>query len=374
MLLEKVKPLSKGQERLLRALSNDRNEIVGVFGPTGTGKSLLTCAYAIDATLQGRYHRFVLVRPIIDVTSGKELTIVELGEMFYETASSYLRDVLKGIIDFEDVKKLIKEGRLVIADSHFLRGRTFDEDIIFLDDAQNLKPESACEVLMRIGRGSKFVVAGDPIFQKDIPLEKDGATLIRESLLGEERAEVVDLGLKDIARPGALRGIRLLLEVKMRKREMNDNEQRVFDIIKEKAPDADVLTIIDLRSAKQKYDIRSEHVPDVLIIAKTGHLGRVVGKGGERIQAIEKDLALRARVIELSLDFIELLTAIHPVPWAVNQIIDVDLAGTELQIVIRRKGMGPFMGQRAKHIKFVEDIIKRLIGTGVRVREYMRRY
>jgi phosphate starvation-inducible protein PhoH len=66
-------------------------------------------------------------------------------------------------------------------------------------------------LLIRLGRGSRLMVAGDPIFQRPAGVEKDGASLLREALLGEEKAEVVDLGVKDIVRPGARRGIKLAL-------------------------------------------------------------------------------------------------------------------------------------------------------------------
>ncbi|RLF24661.1 MAG: PhoH family protein [Thermoprotei archaeon] len=369
-MLEKIKPASKGQEELVRALTSDEYEIIGVFGPTGTGKSLLSCAYGIGSVMDGKYDRFILARPIVDVVTGRELTAVELGDLYYELVISYLRDIFSGIVDFSEIKSLVDKGKLVIADSHFLRGRTFDRSVIFLDDAQNIPPESACEILMRIGHNSKFIVAGDPVFQKDVPLEKDGASVLREVLMGERRAKVVDLGFKDVVRPGALRGIRLLIEIRMRKRKLDEKEQKVFDTIKAHAPDADVLTVLDLTEDKKKFELKSEHVPDALVIAKAGYLGRVIGRGGERIQAVEKELNMRLRCIEMDLNFIDLIGAIHPVPWVVNHIVDVDIAGPQLQVVIRRRGMGAFIGQRAIHVRFVDSVFRRLMGIGIRVKEY----
>ena len=369
-LLEIIKPQTPGQKEFLEALKSDKYEIVGVFGPTGTGKSLLSCAYGISAVLRGKYKRFILSRPVIDVVTGREITALELGELYYDTVISYLRDILGTYISFSQIKKLIDEGKIVIADSHFLRGRTFDDAIIFLDDAQNLPPESAAEILMRIGRNSKFIVAGDPVFQKDIPLEKDGATLLREILINEEKARVVDLGLKDVVRPGALRGIRLLLEIRMKKRKLNEKEEKILNSLREHAPDADVLTIIEFSEEKQKFEIKSEHTPDALIIAKKGYLGRVIGRGGERIQAVEKDTQMRIRAVEMSLEqrFKDLIQAIHPVPWCIRYIEDIDLAGPQLEVVLRRRGLGPFIGQKAAHVRFIDSVFRRLMGIGVRAR------
>ncbi|RLF17448.1 MAG: PhoH family protein [Thermoprotei archaeon] len=365
-LLNKIRPASEGQRKVVEYLTNDNIEIVGIFGPTGTGKSLLSCAYGIGGVMDGKYESFILIRPIVDITSGKELTAVDLGSLYYELASAYLRDILGNLISMDEIKKLIDKGKLVIADTHFLRGRTFDNSVIFLDDAQNIPPESASEVLMRIGHNSKFIIAGDPVFQKDVALEHDGATLLREALLHEAKAKVVDLGLKDVVRPGALRGIRLLLEIRMRKRALNDVEQKVLDSIREHAPDADVLTVVSLSEEKEAFEIKSEHVPDIVVISKTGYLGRVIGRGGERIQAVEKDVGLRIRAIELTLDFKTLIEAIHPCPWSVDYVEDIDLAGPTLQVSVRRRGLGPFVGQRAMYVKFIDAIFKKLIGIGVR--------
>ena len=365
-LLDKIKPASDGQVKVIRYLKDDKVDIVGIFGPTGTGKSLLSCAFGIGSVLENRYETFVLVRPIVDITTGRELTIVDLGSLYYEIASAYLRDILGNLLSLDELKRLMDKGKLIVADTHFLRGRTFDNSVIFLDDVQNIPPESASEVLMRIGRNSKFIVAGDPVFQKDILIEQDGATLLREALLHEEKAKVVDLGLKDVVRPGALRGIRLLLEVRMRKRKLNEVEQKVLDSIREHAPDADVLTVVSLNEEKEDYEITGEQVPDILVISKAGYLGRVIGRGGERIQAVEKDVGLRIRAIEMTLDFKKIIEAVHPCPWSLDYVTDIDLAGPTLQVCIRRRGLGPFVGQRATYVKFIDAIFRKLIGIGVR--------
>jgi phosphate starvation-inducible PhoH-like protein len=53
-VLEQLKPMSPGQEEMLEALTSDEYEIVGLFGPTGSGKSLFTVLYGIDAVLKGK--------------------------------------------------------------------------------------------------------------------------------------------------------------------------------------------------------------------------------------------------------------------------------------------------------------------------------
>ncbi|ABN70459.1 PhoH family protein [Staphylothermus marinus F1] len=367
-LFEKLKPLSPGQEEMKKAFMNKNYEIIGLFGPTGSGKSLFSVVYSIDAVLNGEYSRFILSRPIVDVVTGKELTTADIGQQYYELATSYLKDILTGFVEWGIVKNLLDSGKIVVADTHYLRGRTFDDSIIFLDDAQSISPESAVEIMMRIGRNSRFIIAGDPVFQKHLS-QSDGASMLREILLGEETAKVIDLGLKDIVRPGARRGIRLLLEIRMRRRSLNEAEKQVIDSARLHAPDADIVTVVEFIDEKKTYNILSENVPDALIIVKEGHLGRIIGRGGERIEAIEADTGLKLRAVELTLDFKPLIRAIHPVSWVYKFIADVDFAGPDLAVKVETDGFGAFVGQKGFHVKFLDAVMRKLLGVGVKAKE-----
>jgi len=367
-LFDKIEPKSPGQEELRKALLSDK-DLVGVFGPTGTGKSLFAIAYGLTAVYRGKYRRLVLSRPIIDVVTGREITLFSEPETYFKHASEYLRDILAGFADVKALEDAVSSGRLILADPHFLRGRTFDDSIIVLDDAQSVPAETIVEIVTRMGRNSRLVIAGDPIFQRTSEPGRDGATLAREILLGEETAVVVDLGIKDIVRPGARRGVKLLLELQMRKRVLDEVEKKVKDTAKVYAPDADIVTVVNLTDAKKKWEITSEHTPDALVVVKEGHLGRIIGVKGERIQSIEKDVGMKLRAIQLTLDLKEFVRAVHPVAWIHKHIVDFDFAGNSLRLVVARGHMGPMLGQRGSYIRFLNDVMEKLIGVGVHVVE-----
>ena len=363
-LFEKVEPQTSGQERVKKALASDK-DLIGIFGPTGTGKSLLAISYALSSVAKGRYARAIISRPVVDVVTGKEFTLMSNPETYRTVAGEYLKDILSEFADFSEVEKLMNSGRLVLADPHFLRGRTFDKAIIIVDDSQSVTPEAIIEIITRLGRESKLVIAGDPVFQRTSELTSNGAILARDILIGEESAEVVDLGIKDIVRPGAKRGVKLLLELQMRKRKLNDSERAVLESIKVHAPDADVITVVDLQEAKRKWNISSEHTPDILIVVKEGHLGRLIGTGGERIQGVEEDTGVKVRAIQHTLDFKEYIRAIHPVSWVHKHVRDVDFVGPQLRVEILSEAIGPMLGQRGTHIKFLDEVFKKLLGVGV---------
>lgn len=367
-LLSRLEARSPGQEEILKVLSDRKVEIIGLFGPTGCGKSLFSIAYGIDMVTSGKYKRFILTRPLIDVVTGRELTAADMGEMYYRVISSYIDDLLSGLVEPGKIHELVAQGKVVFADSHYLKGRTFDDSVVFIDDAQNLPVESAIEIMTRMGHNSRLIIAGDPVFQRSIG-SKDSASMIRELLLNEENARVVDLGLKDIVRPGARRGIKLLLESKMRNRSLSEVEKQIASTARIHAPDADIVTIVELKDLKTTYNITSENVPDAILVSKEGYQGRLIGKGGERITAMEKDLGMKLRAVEASLDFKPLIRAVHPVSWIYKHIVDVDFAGPNLAVKIESNAYGPFVGQKGIYVRFVEHVFKKLLDVGVRVYE-----
>jgi len=366
-LLNSLKPLSKGQEKLKSVLSNESYSIVGIFGPTGAGKSLFTLAYGLDAVRSGRYRRLVVVRPIIDVTTGEEITLAEAGSQFMELSKQYVMDVLSGMITWKDVEGLVREGKLTFADSHYLKGRTFDDSVVFIDDAQTLKVGSLIEALVRVGRNSRLIVAADPVFQSLKSGGNDPSAVLRDILVGEEKAYVVDLGVKDIVREGAKRGLRLLMEYLLRTRKLSEAEYKVIESLRIRAPDADIITVTDLSEAAKSSGVSLDHVPKYLVIVKKGHMGRLVGRKGERIGLVEKDLGARVRGVELDIDLTDLIRAVHPISWVWKRVVDVDFLGSYVAVKVDEGAYGPFMGHKGSYVRFLDLIMKGLFGIGVRV-------
>lgn len=359
-----VTPANERQKQLLAALESPDVDVVGAFGPSGTGKSYVTCLYGIKAVSEGKFSRFVVVRPLVDVSSGKRYSAVELGGLFFEIASSYLYDLTAGVVSENHVKKLLSEGKILLADPSFLMGRTFDESLILLDDAQYVPPEVVHEALLRVGNASKLVIAGDPVFQ--VSSSSNGAALAREILLGQERTFVVDFGIRDIVRPGAKRAFKLALEAKVRSRSMSEEEKKLLNMIYVHAPDAQVVTVADLRPYKEKYGVKTS--PDALVISKENYLGRLIGKGGERIRKIEEESGLSLRGVELTLDLKQVIVAIHPVGWIRKYINNADIIGVNLEVEVNSENFGAFVGQKGVFIRFLDEVMRNLLGIGIRAK------
>ncbi len=369
VLLNRISPISEGQKELVAALKDPNADIIGIFGPTGSGKSLFSLAYGIDAVMEGKYRRFLIAKPLINVESGSSLALDTGINVFEKLVMDYLKDLIDTFSKEADIDigKLVSSDRIQFIDLHYLKGRSFDNTLIFLDDIQDTSPESVIEVIVRIGNNSKLIVAGDPVFQKLRRVERDPSSIVREILLSEERTRVVDLGIRDVVRYGAKKGLKLLLELRLRQRVLNEFERNVVNTAKSIAPDADIVTAVDLRKAKETYDIASETTPDIILVTKTP--GRLIGRGGERISKIESEIGVKLRSVELTLDFKEWIKALHPVTWVSKYIVDSDFAGPALKIVIDSEAAGPFIGQRGNHVRFLDYVFNELFGITVEVRQ-----
>ncbi|MEM3980059.1 MAG: PhoH family protein, partial [Ignisphaera sp.] len=114
-ILGNIKPLTSGQEEMYNALKDKSYEILGFFGPTGTGKSLFSLAYGIDSVMEGIHSRFIIIRSIVDIVTGQEVDITTAPEVFIESMKSYLRDIIGGYIEWSKIETLIIEGKIVLA-------------------------------------------------------------------------------------------------------------------------------------------------------------------------------------------------------------------------------------------------------------------
>ncbi len=160
-----VKPKTHGQQRYVDAIS--KNDIVFGVGPAGTGKTYLAVAMAAKALKDKAVNRLILTRPAVE--AGEKLGFLP-GDL-QEKVNPYLRplyDSLYDILGPEKTQKLLEKNIIEIAPLAYMRGRTLDDAVIILDEAQNTTPEQMKMFLTRLGFGSKAIVTGD-VTQVDLP-------------------------------------------------------------------------------------------------------------------------------------------------------------------------------------------------------------
>lgn len=159
--VDKIVPKDDHQKRLEQLLKNDSVKILLVTGAAGTGKTLLSCQEALSQFQQKKKQKIVITRPLVFVEN-EELGFLP-GNM-NEKMSPWtlpILDHMKEFIETNELKRLIHENKIEISPLGYMRGRTFKNSFIILDEAQNTTPQQMKMFLTRIGSHSKMVVNGD---------------------------------------------------------------------------------------------------------------------------------------------------------------------------------------------------------------------
>jgi phosphate starvation-inducible protein PhoH and related proteins len=160
-----ITPKSLNQRLYVDAIK--RHDMVFGIGPSGTGKTYLAVAMAVDALLSRAVTRIILARPAVE--AGERLGF--LPGTLQEKVDPYLRplyDALYDVLDPERTERMIEKGTIEIAPIAFMRGRTLNDAFVILDEAQNTTSEQMKMFLTRLGFNSKAVITGD-ITQVDLP-------------------------------------------------------------------------------------------------------------------------------------------------------------------------------------------------------------
>jgi len=161
----RVQPKTDHQAHYLD-LIRQKDLVFGV-GPAGTGKTYLAVAAAVHMLKQGVVQRMLLVRPAVE--AGERLGFLP-GDMEAKV-NPYLRpllDALHDMMDFPTIRRFMDNDVIEIVPLAFMRGRTLNNAVIILDEAQNTTRGQMKMFLTRMGHGSKMIVTGDTT-QIDLP-------------------------------------------------------------------------------------------------------------------------------------------------------------------------------------------------------------
>lgn len=192
-----IRVLTPGQKIYVEAI--EKNHIVLAKGPAGTGKSYLAIAVGINMLKNNKVKRLILTRPVVE--AGEKLGFLP-GDI-QQKVDPYIRplyDFLEELLGQERLSKYIEKNIIEVAPLAYMRGRTFKEAFILLDEAQNTTPMQMKMFLTRFGEGSKMVVTGD-ITQTDLEGGKvSGLTQAWEILKGIEGIGFVELTEDDVVR------------------------------------------------------------------------------------------------------------------------------------------------------------------------------
>ena len=176
------------------------NTITLLAGKAGSGKTLLACNVALDGLFRRMYDKVIITRPTV---SKEEIGFLP-GDL-REKMDPWVQPIYQNMFLLYDkvkVEKYIEKSEIEIVPVSFMRGRTFVNSVVIVDEAQNVTHDQMEMIVTRLGKGSKMIVCGDT-HQVDLKKKEDsgfkflynGAKKIKEmesiTLITNNRADVV---------------------------------------------------------------------------------------------------------------------------------------------------------------------------------------
>jgi phosphate starvation-inducible protein PhoH and related proteins len=146
------------------------NTLTLLAGSAGSGKTLLAVQVALDGLIRRHYEKIIITRPTV---SKEEIGFLP-GDL-REKMDPWIQPIYQNmyaLYDKEKVEKLIEDGKIEIVPLAFMRGRTFLDSCIIVDEAQNVTHEQMEMIATRIGLRSKMIVCGDD-HQVDLKAKRD---------------------------------------------------------------------------------------------------------------------------------------------------------------------------------------------------------
>ncbi|MBQ9285551.1 MAG: PhoH family protein [Bacteroidaceae bacterium] len=188
---------SENQQRLVSAF--EQHDMVFAIGPAGSGKTYTSIALAVRAMKNKQVRRIILSRPAVE--AGEKLGFLP-GDM-KDKIDPYLQplyDALEDMIPRQKLNEMMEQNIIQIAPLAFMRGRTLNDAVVILDEAQNTTPAQIKMFLTRMGMNTKMIITGD-VTQIDLPRQqKSGLIEALDILKGIEGIGVIALNQKDIVR------------------------------------------------------------------------------------------------------------------------------------------------------------------------------
>ena len=192
-----IYPRTENQCRLVEEFK--KNDMVFAVGPAGTGKTYTAIALAVKALKNREIRKIILSRPAVE--AGEKLGFLP-GDM-RDKIDPYLQplyDALEDMIPISKLKEHMDNNIIQIAPLAFMRGRTLNDAIVILDEAQNTTPQQIKMFLTRMGTNTKMRITGD-LTQVDLPQHQNSGLLHAQRILkGVAGIGFVTLNKKDIVR------------------------------------------------------------------------------------------------------------------------------------------------------------------------------
>lgn len=155
-----IVPRNTKQEELLELINDNSNRVIFATGPAGVGKTILFSLVAIRELKRKNISRIIISRPAVSLEEDHGFLPGDLNKKMDPWVRPIM-DILEEYYSPKEIQLMISERVLELSPLSYLRGRTFKNAIVILDEAQLTTPNQLKAFLTRIGDGCRLFITGD---------------------------------------------------------------------------------------------------------------------------------------------------------------------------------------------------------------------
>lgn len=198
---------TKNQKEYIRAIIE--SHIILCDGPSGSGKSFCACGIAAEHLHKHKIDQIVITRPL--VCAGRDIGALpgDIREKIHPFLAP-IEENLQFFLGRDSYANYVNENRIRYEPLEVMRGATFHNAYMILDEAQNCTLDQIKMFITRMGQGSKIIINGD-IGQTDLKT-RSGLNTCMEKLQDVDGIQVVHLDFSDIQRNGIIGAVLMALE------------------------------------------------------------------------------------------------------------------------------------------------------------------
>lgn len=198
-VFQPIKPHSMVQLAFVYDLLNPDEPLVFGLGPTGTGKTFLAVAAALNQLERGNVKRIVITKPY-EMLPGEQMTATKRAEKERDEQFEVYFDILNELVGQETINTLLERRQLEITPLGLLRGRTLTDAYILIDEAQNIDKHWMRLAVTRAGNKSRTIVTGNPAQSTLATGDPSGLTHLLSMIRGHQIGRLHKFQPKDIVR------------------------------------------------------------------------------------------------------------------------------------------------------------------------------
>ncbi len=193
-IFKEVQPLNAIQDEYLHNIKT--SSIILGLGSAGTGKTYISAAYASSQLYHKRINKIIITRPNIEAGVSLGFLPGNLNEKYYPYLEPFenvfIKFLGKGMYDY-----CIKNENIVPKPLGYMRGLSFEDCIVLVDECQNMTKSQYLMLLSRIGRNCKIIFSGDP---KQADIKNSGLSDCVKRLKNIDGVSIIEFTQDDIVR------------------------------------------------------------------------------------------------------------------------------------------------------------------------------